>query len=107
MVSAEKIAHHDARMIKVVGAARTGKTETLLERCAALARAGANPSRIFVETTTSFSADAFRARLRSKIGDAADNVAVCTASQMAVLLLGDPAAIRLTGRIPRLLRKRA
>lgn len=103
MVSAEKIAHHDARMIKVVGAARTGKTETLLERCAALARAGANPSRIFVETTTSFSADAFRARLRSKIGDAADNVAVCTASQMAVLLLGDPAAIRLTGRIPRLL----
>lgn len=102
MSSIERIAHHDARMIKVVGAVRTGKTETLLERCAALVSAGADPSRIFVETATPFAADAFRVRLRAKIGRGAADVTVCTATQMAAFLLGNPAAIRDTGRIPRL-----
>lgn len=97
------LAHCDERMVKVFGTARSGKTEALIQRVAALLQAGVAPERILVETSSNFAADAFRARLARVHSEGAQEVCITTAQQACVDVLSTPVAQASTGRVPRIL----
>ena len=59
-----EIAAFDGRTAKIVGPARSGKTEALLRRAAAAVAAGCAPEDILIETST---AEAARARAHARI----------------------------------------
>lgn len=102
----EEIAVCDERLVKISGAASTGKTEALVARAVQLIRTGCDPSAILMVASTTFGAQALRDRLRAALGEeaaAADEVAVTTALNAAVAVLDTPAAREATGRTPRLL----
>ncbi|MBB3172093.1 UvrD-helicase domain-containing protein [Parvibacter caecicola] len=103
----EEISACDERLVKVSGAAGTGKTEALIARAARLINGGADPSTILMVASTTFGAQALRERLRAALGEdnapAANEVAITTALNAAVAVLGTPAAREATGRKPRLL----
>lgn len=102
----EEIAVCDERLVKISGAASTGKTEALVARAVQLIRTGCDPSAILMVASTTFGAQALRDRLRAALGEeasAADEVAVTTALNAAVAVLDTPAAREATGRAPRLL----
>lgn len=103
----DTIAAFDGRLAKIEGAARSGKTQALVARCAQLIQNGQAPDSILVAVTNAFAAQAFRNRLRRALpannAGAAENVRVCTALEAAVAVLDAPAAREATGRVPRIL----
>ena len=58
-----EIAAFDGRTAKIVGPARSGKTEALLRRAAAAVAAGCAPEDILIETSTAEAARVARRRL--------------------------------------------
>ena len=105
----ERAAAFTGRMAKIVGPARSGKTEALIRQCVRLVKEGGDPAGILVATSTAFAADAFRARLRAALGDegaeAADRVTVQPALDAILDALDKPEARAATGRVPRILSK--
>ena len=103
----DTIAAFDGRLAKIEGAARSGKTQALVARCAHLIQNGQAPDSILVAVTNAFAAQAFRNRLRRALpannAGAAESVRVCTALEAAVAVLDTPAAREATGRVPRIL----
>ena len=103
----DTIAAFDGRLAKIEGAARSGKTQALVARCAKLIEAGEAPASILVAVTNAFAAQAFRKRLRHALptnkAAFAESVRVCTALDAAVDVLNAPAAREATGRVPRIL----
>lgn len=103
----DTIAAFDGRLAKIEGAARSGKTQALVARCAQLIQNGEAPASIAVAVTNAFAAQAFRARLRRALpaakAGAAASVRICTALDAAVDVLSSPAAREATGRVPRIL----
>lgn len=103
----QKIASFAGNMAKIQGAARSGKTEALVQRCCALLKQGIEPTSILVEVTSAFAAQAFRQRLFTaadvSLSDAARNICVSSALTTCVTLLDSPEARAFTGRVPRLL----
>lgn len=93
------------RMVKIEGAARTGKTEVLVRRAATLINAGQAPESILIAATNAFAAQAIRQRLAHALGDAAaaGKVNISTALDACVAVLNTPAARTSTGRVPRIL----
>ena len=63
----EEIAVCDERLVKISGAASTGKTEALVARAVQLIRTGCDPSAILMVAYTTFGAQALRDRLRSAL----------------------------------------
>lgn len=106
-----EIAAFDGRIAKVSGPVRSGKTEALVRRAAALLAAGTAPEDILLATTTAEAARVARRRLTralaaAGVADAADVAArVNVADTRAVLLdvLDTPEARTATGRTPRVL----
>ncbi|WP_251178127.1 UvrD-helicase domain-containing protein [Adlercreutzia agrestimuris] len=70
----EEIACSSDRLIKIVGAGRTGKTEALIARCIRLLGEGVDPASVLVVTSTADGAQAFRDRLVQALVDAADAI---------------------------------
>ncbi len=93
------------RLIKIEGAARSGKTEALIKRVVTLIEAGQAPESILVVATNAFSAQAFRQRLSRALShaDAANQVVVEPALEACVNVLASEQAREATGRAPRLL----
>ncbi|OUO86982.1 hypothetical protein B5F40_14380 [Gordonibacter sp. An230] len=88
--------------VRIVGGVGTGKTERLVERASRLASTD-GPRSVVAFCATPLSARAFAARLRERLGDAADEVRITTPRAFALEVLGDEKARNLTGRDPRLL----
>ena len=88
--------------VRIVGGVGTGKTERLVERAADLALAD-GPRSVAAFCATPLAARAFAARLRERLGDAADDVLVTTPRAFALEVLDDNEARASTGRDPRLL----
>lgn len=103
----DTIAAFDGRLAKIEGAARSGKTQALVARCAKLIENGETPESILVAVTNAFAAQAFRKRLRRALpvnkAAAAEAVRICCALDAAVEVLDTPAAREATGREPRIL----
>lgn len=103
----KEIAAFDERMAKIVGPARSGKTEALVQRCVALVESGCTPSSILVATSSAMAAQAFRNRLRKALPEdkqaAASEVNVQTALTTCSYVLETTQAQAATGRVPRLL----
>ena len=103
----DTIASFEGRLAKIQGPVRSGKTESLVKRCAHLVHAGVAPSSILVEVSSAAAAQAFRNRLRRALGpdfqQAADQVAVRTPLEVCVDVLDAPSAREATGRVPRVL----
>lgn len=103
----DTIAAFDGRLAKIEGAARSGKTQALVARCAKLIENGEAPESILVAVTNAFAAQAFRKRLRRALpankAAAAEAVRICCALDAAVEVLDTPAAREATGREPRIL----
>ncbi len=105
------IAAFDGRLAKVSGASRTGKTEALVRRAARLLADGADPASLLIETTTAEGARVLRRRLAAALEAAgapdaaalAQAVAVTTARQACLAVLGTDRAQVTTGRMPRVL----
>lgn len=66
----EEIARANDRLIKVVGAGRTGKTEALVARCVQLVREGIDLASVLVVTSTADGAQAFRERFAFALNQA-------------------------------------
>ena len=103
----DTIAAFDGRLAKIEGAARSGKTQALVARCAKLIENGEAPESILVAVTNAFAAQAFRKRLRRALpvnkAAAAEAVRICCALDAALGVLDTPAAREATGREPRIL----
>lgn len=93
--------------VKITGPARSGKTEALIRRCAALLNNGVDPSTIVVEVSSAFAAQSFHQRLESAIDPkhSADieRISIMRALDICVETLGTADAQTATGRTPRLL----
>lgn len=106
-----EIAAFDGRTAKIVGPARSGKTEALLRRAAAAVAAGCAPEDILVETSTAEAARVARRRLVdalaavgvSGVEDIAGRITVACAQQVCLAVLEAPEARAATGRTPRVL----
>lgn len=102
----QTIAQCESRLIKVEGAAQSGKTESLIQRTKCLVEGGCNPSDIMIVATNAFAAQALKARLAKAVGEtAAASVQVTTALKACVKVLNTPEAKEKTGRNPRILNK--
>lgn len=89
--------------IRIVGGVGTGKTERLVGHVAALVANGTAPKDVLVFCASPHAARAFALRLRTKMGDVADQVRVITPRAFALEVLADEDARTFTGREPRLL----
>lgn len=101
-----RIAAFKGAVGKVEGPARSGKTEALVARCAALLSRGEDPERILVTCASSFACDRFREQLAARVpehSDAAARIDVLRPLDVSLLLLDQPAARAATGRRPRIL----
>lgn len=79
---------HRGPVLRIVGAAGTGKTRTLVARFAALVAEGVAPERILVLTPTPGGADDLRARIELALGDRAfEELAVHTVPDLAARIL--------------------
>ena len=85
-----EIAAFDGRTAKIVGPARSGKTEALLRRAAAAVAAGCAPEDILVETSTAEAARVARRRLGCKKSEMAMVCDQIFADRMAAGLYGCP-----------------
>lgn len=103
----DRIASHDARIIKVEGPTASGKTEALIQRCLKLIERGSAPESILVATPTRNAATFFRHRLvraaKPDSKDAVLRIQVARALDVCTTILDKPAAREETGRIPRIL----
>jgi DNA helicase-2/ATP-dependent DNA helicase PcrA len=103
----QTVAAYEGRVAKVVGSARSGKTEALVSRCATLLARGVKPETILVEVSSTLAADAFRERLRKAIDakshSSIDTLTVRSPLSLCCRELSSPQAIAATGRTPRLL----
>ncbi len=101
------IAGCDARIVKVQGSARGGKTEALVRRVARLLENGVDPTQVLVAVPTGFAAQAFRERLaagvRPELSAAAAAVTVGRPLEICCTVLDEPAARAASGRVPRIL----
>ncbi|MFR1167469.1 MAG: UvrD-helicase domain-containing protein [Adlercreutzia equolifaciens] len=106
-----EIAAFDGRTAKIVGPARSGKTEALLRRAAAAVAAGCAPEDILIETSTAEAARVARRRLVDALAaagvqdveDIAGRITVACAQQVCLAVLETPEARAATGRTPRVL----
>ena len=106
-----EIAAFDGRIAKVCGPVRSGKTEALVKRAAALVASGCAPEDILFETTTAEAARVARLRLATALAEAgaedaegtAARVNVGTAQEACLTVLDTPEAREATGRVPRVL----
>ena len=106
-----EIAAFDGRTAKIVGPARSGKTEALLRRAAAAVAAGCAPEDILIETSTAEAARVARRRLVDALAaagvqdveDIAGRITVACAQQVCLAVLETPEARATTGRTPRVL----
>lgn len=107
MTTIDTIATFDDRMAKIIGPARSGKTEALVQRCIQLVDGGCSPSSILVATPSAMAAQAFRNRLKKAFPEekqsAATEINVQTALTTCVYVLETTQAQKATGRVPRLL----
>lgn len=103
----QTIANYEGRIAKVSGPARSGKTEALVLRCAALIARGVAPESILVEVSSSFAAEAFQSRLRRAVGEDLWDRSNAPVAKSALSLCRDELAVSqavtATGRTPRLL----
>lgn len=100
----ETIAVCDDRQVKISGAPRTGKTQALLRRCAALLAADAVPEAILIEVTSAQAAQALRERLATLVAvEQAQRVHVMTAQEACLSVLNVPEVRAFTNRNPRIL----
>ena len=106
-----EIAAFDGRTAKIVGPARSGKTEALLRRATAAVAAGCAPEDILIETSTAEAARVARRRLVDALAaagvqdveDIAGRITVACAQQVCLAVLETPEARAATGRTPRVL----
>lgn len=106
-----EIAVFDGRTAKIVGPARSGKTEALLRRAAAAVAAGCAPEDILIETSTAEAARVARRRLVDALAaagvqdveDIAGRITVACAQQVCLTVLEAPETRAATGRTPRVL----
>lgn len=106
-----EIAAFDGRTAKIVGPARSGKTEALLRRAAAAVAAGCAPEDILIETSTAEAARVARRRLVDTLAaagvqdveDIAGRITVACAQQVCLAVLEAPETRAATGRTPRVL----
>lgn len=92
----------DAPLLKVVGAAGTGKTEFLVQKASSLIEAGIAPERIGVVVSSNDAKAAFRKRLAA-IRKEASAVSVMTLFQLCLAVLDTPEAREATERVARVL----
>ncbi|MFR5828992.1 MAG: UvrD-helicase domain-containing protein, partial [Adlercreutzia equolifaciens] len=93
-----EIAAFDGRTAKIVGPARSGKTEALLRRAAAAVAAGCAPEDILIETSTAEAARVARRRLVDALAaagvqdveDIAGRITVACAQQVCLAVLETP-----------------
>lgn len=110
-MSIKEIAESTERLIKIVGAGRTGKTEALVARCVQLLSQGVNPASVLVVTSTAESTAAFSERVVAACADtagagaalteAASALRVRSAQEVCASILASDRAQAATGRTPR------
>ena len=106
-----EIAAFNGRIAKITGPVRSGKTEALVRRAAALLSAGVAPEAILLATSTAEAARQARHRLADALAaagmpDAAALAAranVTCAREVCLAVLDAPEARAVTGRTPRVL----
>ena len=106
-----EIAAFDGRIAKITGPVRSGKTEALVRRAAALLSAGVAPEAILLATSTAEAARVARHRLAEALAAAgmpdAAALAACAnvtcARAVCLAVLDTPEARAATGRTPRVL----
>lgn len=90
-------------IVKVAGAARTGKTQALVDHATRLVDGGCAPESILIVASTQMAAAALRDRLTAaSCRDTAERIVVATPLQVCVHVLGTPEAQAFCGRTPRL-----
>lgn len=99
----DRIAESDARFIRVIGGAGTGKTLAVVRRLERLLRDGTSPDDVLVLAATRSAADALRGRIARSEVPGAEDVRVCTPAAYFVEVLASDHARATTGRVPRLL----
>ena len=105
----ETAAKDDSRIVKVSGAARTGKTEVLVRRTAHLIASGIAPESIWVEVSSRIAGDELRSRLADALEEsgvdegAAARVFIARVADICREVLDDERARPACGRAPRIL----
>lgn len=96
------LATYTGRIAKVVGPARSGKTQACVCRCVQLLKEGNAPQDILVVVASGLAAQAFRGRLAQAAGpelaQAAAQVRVEQAIDVCSQVMGVPEVVALTGR---------
>jgi superfamily I DNA/RNA helicase len=92
-----------ARVLKVLGGAGTGKSLVIEQRVLRLLRAGSSPRDIRVVAMNRMAARSLEARLASSGVNYAADVSVSTIRDICRSLLDTPEAFEATGRCPRLI----
>jgi DNA helicase-2/ATP-dependent DNA helicase PcrA len=105
MASISDVVEFDGRIAKVAGPVRSGKTEALVQKCAALLAAGAAADGILVVCASTEACRAFAARLEAAAGAAARGVRVQTMHDACTNVLITPEAQAACGRNPRTLNR--
>ena len=111
MTMIDEIAAFEGRVAKVCGPVRSGKTEALVRRAAALVAAGAAPEEVLLCTSTAEGARQARGRVVAALAAAgvadsaavADRMAVAPVRAVCLAALDAPEARAFTGRVPRVL----
>lgn len=105
----DEIAACGERAVKVEGPARSGKTEALVRRAAALLGQGVPAGELCIVAASGFAVQALRQRLEravpAELREQARQVRVQTPLEACAELLDEPGARAFTGREPRLLAK--
>jgi len=104
-----EIAAFDGRIAKITGPVRSGKTEALVRRAAALLSAGVAPDAILLATSTAEAARVARHRLAEALAAAGASDAAALAARtnvtcaraVCLAVLDTPEARAATGRTPR------
>ncbi len=101
----KRAAQDETRAVKICGAPRTGKTETLVRRAALLLESGVEPSTLWIEVSSGFAADELRTRLAHALPDPqlASEVVISRVLDVCQSILADERALAITGIRPRLL----
>ena len=106
-----EIAAFNGRIAKITGPVRSGKTEALVRRAAALLSAGVAPEAILLATSTAEAARVARRRLAEALAAAGTSDAAALAARanvtcaraVCLAVLDTPEARAATGRTPRVL----
>jgi DNA helicase-2/ATP-dependent DNA helicase PcrA len=93
----------DVKVLRVLGAAGTGKSLVIEQRALRFLRAGCSPQDIQVITANRMAAQSLRVRLAASGVKSATEVRVNTIRDVCRSLLAVPEAIEATGRFPRLM----